>query len=383
MQRKAEEHKIVVPNFLLLTIKIQSDFKMTNHNKILIIYTGGTIGMVQTSNGYEPDIYFPQKIREDIGKLEDSQLPEFDIVSMNPLLDSANMDPNNWNKIAKVIDEEKNNYKGFVILHGTDTMAYTASALGFMLQGLNNNVIITGSQIPYSLLRNDARENLLTSMIICGNFSIPEVALYFNNKLLRGCRSTKIDASGFDAFTSPNFPLLADIGIDINLKRQWSYSIQLKSDLIRGKLKETTPIQYFNQHQTNEIGEIGVLKMFPGISSRYVESLISPDIKAVVIEAYGAGNGPTKDKNPKLFNALTKLSKNAVVIAVTQCLKGSVHLDTYATSLRDAGVISGHDMTLEAAVTKLYYLIAIKNYPIDKVKTLIEKDFIGELTIKD
>lgn len=353
---------------------------MTVLNKVLILYTGGTIGMIQTPNGYEPDANFPNKIRADISPIIDAQMPRFDILSMDPLLDSSNMNPQNWDKIVKIIDENRKRYKGFVILHGTDTMAYTASALGFMLAGINNNVIITGSQVPYSRLRNDARENLISSLIICGNYSIPEVALYFNNKLLRGCRTTKTDASAFDAFESPNLPPLADIGVNINLKRQWSYSIQLKKELIQNKLKRTKPIEYFRQENQKTPDEIAVLKLFPGISARFVEHFITEEVKGVVIEAYGAGNGPTKSVNPNLFKALKNASEHTVLIAVTQCLRGCVHLDSYAASLKAAGVISGHDMTLEAAVTKLYYLISKQGYSIEKVKSLMGKNLIGEMS---
>lgn len=353
---------------------------MATSHKILILYTGGTIGMVPTENGYQPDPDFPGRIRKDIGQIEDSQLPEFEILSMDPLLDSSNMNPDSWDRIAKIIDRERRRYKGFVVLHGTDTMAYTASALGFMLAGINNNVIITGSQVPYVELRNDARENLISSLIIAGNYSIPEVALYFNNKLLRGCRSTKINASGFDAFDSPNYPALADIGININLKRHWSYSISLKSNLIQNKLKRTQPVQYFGDDKAGKDAEIGVLKLFPGISARYVENMLTPELQGLVIEAYGSGNGPTRSKNPELHAALKNAAQHTVLVAVTQCLKGSVHLDTYAASLKSAGVISGKDMTLEAAVTKLYYLISKKKYDFDKVKELMCKNMIGELS---
>jgi L-asparaginase len=350
-------------------------------SKVLIIYTGGTIGMKQSQQGYEPDILFPDKIKADIGSIKDPQIPEFEIISMSPLLDSSNMNPDNWDKITEVIDNAHKDYKAFIILHGTDTMAYTASALGFMLSGINNTVIITGSQVPYNRLRNDARENIISSLIIAGNFNIPEVVLYFNNKLLRGCRSTKIDASSFDAFDSPNYPALADIGVDINIKRQWSYSIQLKSDLLQQTLKKTKPIEYFHHNQVKGANEIGVLKLFPGISARYVETLLTPEIKAVVIEAYGAGNGPGKAQNPALFNALKNASKHTVLVAVSQCLKGTVQLNTYAASLKEAGVISGYDMTLEAALTKLYYLISKQNYNLDKVRELFTQNLIGEVTI--
>jgi len=353
---------------------------MAKRHKILILYTGGTIGMKPTDEGYKPDPEFPDHIRKDIGAIQDSQLPEFDIQSMDPLLDSSNMNPDNWDRIAEIVDKERRTYKGFVILHGTDTMAYTASALGFMLSGINNNVIITGSQVPYNRLRNDARENLISSLIIAGNYSIPEVVLYFNNKLLRGCRSTKVNASGFDAFESPNYPPLADIGIDISLKKHWDYSISLKKNLIQDKLKRTRPVEYFRHDKPQNEAEIGVLKLFPGISARYVSNMLTPELQGLVIEAYGAGNGPTKKKNPEFHDALKQASESTILVAVTQCLRGSVHLDSYAASLKSAGVISGRDMTLEAAVTKLYYLISKKRYNLDKVRQVFQTDLIGEMT---
>ncbi len=352
------------------------------NSKVLIIYTGGTIGMIPSEKGFIPDPDFPKKIIKDLGQIKDEQIPPFDIISMSPLLDSSNMTPADWNKIAKVIDKNKNNYQGMIVLHGTDTMAYTASVLGFMLQGLNNSIILTGSQIPYSQVRNDARDNLLTSLIICGNYDIPEVSVYFNNKLFRGCRSTKIDATRFGAFDSPNYPVLAEVGVNIGLRKKRSFNIDLREDLINDKLKKQAPVYYFEQDEDERDYEVGVLRLFPGISADFVYHILQPKLKGLVIEAYGVGNGPTKEKNPEFFKVLSEATKNddTVIVAVTQCLRGEVILDEYATSLKSAGVISGHDMTVEAALAKLYYLISKEKLNMKEVKKLMQKNCIGELT---
>ena len=338
--------------------------------------------MIPGKSGYIPDPDFPEKIRQDIGKIKDPMVPEFEIKSMAPLLDSSNMCPDDWDRIAREIDNEKANYGGFIVLHGTDTMAYTASALAFMLKGLNNNIIITGSQIPYCQVRNDARENLISSLIICGNYEIPEVALYFNNKLLRGCRSTKVDATCFDAFDSPNYPLLAEIGVNINLKRQWSMDISINESHISDKLSKTTPVEYFNMPGRDKEFEVGVLRLFPGISARFVQQILDPKLKGLVLESYGVGNGPTKENNPELFKVIREATSkpDTVIVAVTQCLRGSIILGEYAASLKEAGVISGYDMTVEAALAKLYFLISKQKYDLQDVNRLMQENLIGELT---
>lgn len=350
--------------------------------KVLVIYTGGTIGMVPSENGYRPDPDFPVKIKTDIGRISDSKIPEFDIKTMEPLLDSSNMDPNDWDRIAAEIDKEKANYRGFIVLHGTDTMAYTASALGFMLKGLNNTIIVTGSQIPYCQVRTDARENLISALLICGNYDIPEVTLYFNNKLLRGCRTTKVDATYFDAFDSPNYPPLAEIGVNINLKRQWSMDISIHRKNISEKLAKTKPVHYFKMPGEEKEFEVGVLRLFPGISARFVKQILDPKLKGLVLESYGVGNGPTQKNNPELFKVIKEATRNpdTVIVAVTQCLRGSIILGEYAASLKEAGVVSGYDMTVEAALAKLYFLISKKKYNLKEVKKLISKNLIGELT---
>jgi L-asparaginase len=348
--------------------------------KVLILYTGGTIGMMPSEKGYVPNPDFPEMIEKNFERINDPMLPEFEIISMQPLLDSSNMQPADWDRIAHEIDNQKENYGGFIVLHGTDTMAYTASVLGFMLRGLDKNIIITGSQIPYGQLRNDARENLLTSLLICGNYDIPEVALYFDNKLFRGCRTTKIDASDLAAFDSPNYPPLAQIGVNISINRQSSIDVDFSDEHLNYDLNRKLPVYFFSSDKDAGNYEVGVIRLFPGISPNFLRSILSPELKGLVIEAYGTGNGPTKDNAPELFSVLEEASKNTVMVAVTQCLRGSVMLDTYAASLKDAGVVSGYDMTVEAALAKLYYLISKKKHDLDEVKRLICKNLIGELT---
>jgi L-asparaginase len=245
-------------------------------------------------------------------------------------------------------------------------MAYTASALAFMLEGLQKPVILTGSQIPLTEPRNDARENLIGSLLIAAHYRIPEVCIYFDNALYRGCRSVKIDSNNLHAFDSPNFPPLATAGI----------RIEVRADRIR-------PIDI--RHKEFSIQEemdcfIGVIWLFPGITGEVVQNYLKPPLKGVVLQAFGVGNGP--DNNHPFIEALREANERGVVIVdCTQCLKGTVDLENYETGshLADVGVISGFDMTPEAALTKLFYLFG-KGYPPDRVKELVQTDLRGELT---
>ena len=301
-------------------------------------------------------------------ELASELMPEVDIHEYSPLLDSANMTPADWHKIASDIGAHYKEYDGFIVLHGTDTMAYTASALAFMLQGLRKPVVLTGSQIPLCEVRNDARANIITALTVAANFAIPEVCLCFGNQLLRGCRSVKVSADGLDAFASPNLPPLGEIGVDIRVNWELVQSAPPEESALR--VHELSP------------ADIGALPLWPGISAQVVRNFLQPPLKGLVLRAYGVGNGPTDNRD--FLSALEDAAERGVVIVdCTQCLKGSVHLADYATgsALAKVGVISGFDMTAEAALSKMAYLFS-QNLAVDEIRHLMQTDLRGELTDK-
>ncbi len=338
--------------------------KDLSNSRVLIINTGGTIGMKNTDNGYAPvKDYIIHEI-ERIDDLHRAGMPSWDFVELDNLLDSSDISCGEWNLMAKTIYNHYDDYTGFVILHGTDTMSYTASALSFMLQGLNKPVVLTGSQIPLVEIRSDGRDNLITSLIIAGEAVVKEVCLCFGTKLLRGNRSTKISADKLLAFDSPNYPHLADIGIDIR------YNI----DALKKPSADKLALCEFHQLP------IGVLKIFPGMQFGLFENIITDKLSAVVIETFGTGNIPRSgdDLLPILKKAF---ATNTIITVCSQCLAGTVSLGVYEVSspLKKAGAVSGKDMTTEAAVAKLYYLFSM-GYDMDKIKTLMEQNIAGELT---
>jgi L-asparaginase len=335
--------------------------------RVYIAHTGGTIGMTPARDGYRPAPGNLLKQMSAMPELSHRSMPSYTVHDYDPLLDSSNMTPVEWVKIANDIADHYREYDGFVVLHGTDTMAYTASALPFMLQGLGKPVIITGSQIPLCEIRNDARENLITSLMLAANEDIPEVCLYFGGKLLRGCRSTKVSADGFAAFDSPNFPPLGTVGIGIDINR----------DLVRHDKRR-------RRLQVHELASpvVSALRLFPGISSELVRNMLRPPLQGLVLEAYGVGNGP--DQNREFIAALAEATARGVVIVdCTQCLAGTVNLHEYATgsALARAGVVSGYDMTAEAALAKLFYLFSQGHSPA-LVKKEMQRDLRGEVTIQ-
>lgn len=335
--------------------------------RVYIAYTGGTIGMKRSGPGYAPEGGTLQQQMRGMPELRDPSLPSFTIHEYDPLLDSSNMTPRNWVTIARDIAANYDRYDGFVVLHGTDTMAYTASALPFMLHGLGKPVIITGSQIPLCEVRNDARENLITSLVLAANYPIPEVCLYFGGRLLRGCRAVKVSADGFAAFASPNFPALGTAGIDIEIA--W--------DLVRRPRRK----QALRVEELEPGVVVSALRLFPGIAPDLVRNVLRPPLQGVVLEAYGVGNGPDHDK--AFLDALTEATGRGVVIVdCTQCLEGTVNLEEYSAgaALAKAGVISGYDMTAEAALTKLYYLFS-RGYSAAKVKREMQRDLRGEMSV--
>lgn len=343
--------------------------EMLKRKSVYIVYTGGTIGMKKNSRGiFEPESGYLESLMAENPLFRNRELPLYTINEYTPLLDSSNMKPENWMSIASDIKEHYDSYDGFVVLHGTDTMAYTASALPFMLQGLNKPVIVTGSQVPLCEVRNDAVGNLVTSLMIAGgDHPITEVVLCFGSKILRGCRTMKVHGESFEAFDSPNFPALGSVGVDIKIN---SGLMRKKSEAQKEKL-EVMPI-----------GEpiVAALRLFPGISARVLENILRPPLKGLVLEAYGTGNGPDRDAQVmEVIRAAT--SRGVVIVDCTQCLTGTVNLSLYKAGsvLSEAGVISGFDMTSEAALAKMYYLFSRYGTP-EEVICEMQKNLFGELT---
>lgn len=335
------------------------------NKKVLIIYTGGTIGMKRTEGGYAPKAGYLAEAITHIPDLSSPSMPMWELYEMDPLLDSSDMTVVEWNAIGRKIYENYHLYDGFVILHGTDTMAYTASALSFMLKGLSKPVILTGSQIPLSEIRSDGRENLITSLLIAGEGVVREVALYFSGKLLRGNRATKMNADDLVAFSSPNFAPLAEAGITI--KYNFSVIRAPQSDALSFIPLSEIPI--------------GVIKVFPGIQFSLFESIMTDKLSGIVLETFGAGNIP--GGGGKLIPIIKKaFSSGSVVVVCSQCPGGTVTLGAYKTSssLKEAGAVSGKDMTTEAAVAKLYYLFSL-GITTDEIKEKMEEDLRGELTL--
>lgn len=335
-----------------------------SRKRIYVAYTGGTIGMQHSANGYVPVPGFLTDTVKRMPEFYRPEMPLFDIHEYHPVIDSSDMTPEHWRHIAEDIQQQYNNYDGFVVLHGTDTMAYTASALSFMLENLQKPVIITGSQIPLAQMRSDGQVNLLNALYLAANYPIAEVALFFNNQLFRGNRATKADANGFNAFASPNFPALLEAGIHINLVAGSLHQAQLAAPL---RLASVIP------------QPISVVTLYPGISTEVIRNMTVAPVRALIIKSFGVGNAPQR---PELLQILTDASQRGLVIVnCTQCFKGTVNMQGYATgnALKQCGVISGYDMTLEATLTKLHYLLS-KPLSADEIRQQMQQDLRGELT---
>lgn len=343
---------------------------MEKHSAVLLIFTGGTISMSENpSTGALRPIDF-ERLQELMPELKHTGI-RIKSIPFLPLIDSSDVHPVTWEKIALCIAENYNEFDGFVVLHGTDTMAYSASALSFMLQNLAKPVIFTGAQLPVGMLRSDAKENLLTAIEIAaakehGRAIVPEVCIFFEDTLFRGNRTTKKNAEHFNAFNSYNYPALAKAGVHIKYFRTYIHYPDAGSKL---KLRlNTNP-------------NIAVLKLFPGISESVVKAVLSAEgLRAVVLESFGAGNAPS---HQWLFKLLKKaIDKGIIIVNKSQCSTGSVEMGRYETSinLMTAGVISAFDSTTEALVTKLMYLLGEYNNT-DDVKRMLEVSICGEMTV--
>jgi len=326
----------------------------THQKSIYVAYTGGTIGMKPSPEGYVPAVDFLAQHLHTMPEFQRPELPNFTLKEYHPLIDSSDMNPSHWQIIADDIQAHYDQYDGFVVLHGTDTMAYTASALSFMLENLAKPVIVTGSQIPLAQLRSDGHANLLNALYLAANHPIAEVGLFFNNTLLRGNRSVKAHADGFDAFASPNFPPLLEAGINIKP--------------VAGRVMENVTTHAKLTVQTINAQPIGVMSLYPGICAAVIRNFIHQPVKALILQSFGVGNAP---QNPDFLDAIREAhAQGLILLNCTQCFQGRVNMLGYATgnALAQAGVISGGDMTIEAALAKLHYLLSqgLSNTEIEK-----------------
>lgn len=335
-------------------------------SKVCILHVGGTIGMTETPEGLEPQPGVLEPYLERMPELSRDDVPMHHVERLDPLLDSADMRPRDWLRIAQAIVERDADFDGFVILHGTDTMVHTASALSFLLTGLRKPVILTGSQLSLEHVRSDGREHIITSLILAGTQKIPEVCIYFASRLLRGNRAQKVHNADFVAFDSGNLPPLATVGVDIQvvqrLLRPPGEGLPSRVELVREP-------------------QVAALRVFPGITSGVLESVLASNVDGLVLETYGAGTFPSRDRSLlEPVRAATSREPPAIVVNCSQCHGGVVRQELYRSgrALADVGVVSGHDMTPEAALTKLYCLLASGLSP-HRARDGMSVDLAGEL----
>lgn len=339
--------------------------------KLLIIYTGGTIGMKQDPETMSLVPFNFRQILEEVPELKKFNI-DIDAYSFEPAIDSSDVQPEFWVELAKLIETNYRKYDGFVILHGTDTMAFTSSMLSFMLEDLEKAVVLTGSQLPIGMLRTDGRENLISAIEIAatknadGRPFVPEVCVFFENELYRGNRTIKYNAENFKAFRSPNYPLLAEAGIHIKFNESAIHY----------------PSFWGKELKVNSIidTKVGILKLYPGIQQKAVDAILATDgMRALILESFGCGNAPS---SPWFVNRIkTIILKGVVVVNVSQCNAGSVDMDAYATGciLKQAGLISAYDATFESTLAKLYFLLG-KYEDNERVKFYMNENIKGEIS---
>ena len=342
----------------------------SEYPSILLIYTGGTIGMIENPETGALEAFNFDRLQENVPELKRFNYHICSYQFKSPI-DSSDMEPSLWAKLVKIIHENYDKFDGFVILHGTDTMAYTASALSFMLEDLSKPVILTGSQLPIGMLRTDGKENLITSIEIAaakhpdGSAIVPEVCIFFENKLLRGNRTTKINAENFNAFRSYNYPVFATAGIHI----KYYFNDIHKAD-------PSLPLKPHFAYDTNVI----VLTLFPGIQENLIRNLLQTSgLRAVVMKTYGSGNAPQK---PWFIQALKEATDRGIVIVnISQCPSGMVEMGRYETSLQliEAGVVSGYDSTVESILTKLMFMLG-NGKSAEEIRQLMNLPIAGEIT---
>ncbi len=341
----------------------------TKSPSVLLIYTGGTIGMIQNSETGALENFNFNHLMKHVPELKRFNY-RISSYQFDPPIDSSDMEPQAWAKLVKIINYNYDNFDGFVILHGTDTMAYTASALSFMLENLSKPVILTGSQLPIGVLRTDGKENLITAIEIAaakidGKAIVPEVCIFFENHLMRGNRTTKINAENFNAFRSFNYPPLARVGIHIKYE---------PSRIIRPD--DSKPLKPHFLFDSNVV----ILTLFPGIQESIVSSILhAPGLKAVVLKTFGSGNAPQKEWLIRELSDAT--SRGIIIVNITQCSSGAVEMERYGTGLQllQTGVISGYDSTVESAVTKLMFLVGHK-YSSKEIRYFMTTSIAGEIS---
>lgn len=343
-----------------------------DNTKVLLIYTGGTIGMVENTETEALEPFNFSHLSSNVPEIKRLNF-HVDTYLFDPPIDSSDVSPGKWQEMTKVIEDNYDLYDGFVILHGTDTMAYTASALSFMLENLNKPIILTGSQLPIGKFRTDGKENLITALEIAadkdesGRPTAPELCIYMQNLLMRGNRTTKVNADNFSAFNSPNYPYLAQAGVDIRFEDKF---------ILKPDYRRAVNFNYALDHR------VAILKLFPGITKEVVAAVLSiPQLKGLVLETYGSGNAL---RDTWFLELLQQSVKNGIVIAnVTQCLYGGVEMHRYENGqyLENMGVVSGYDITTEAALAKLMILFG-EGKTTEEVKRLMPVSLRGELTVR-